>query len=230
LAGASDNFGGNVAHLSHSLSLEELRRFEPSAAVENGIPTINLDLTSAQPLLPNAPSRPDDADFQTEGMRVLDGVLRHMGEGNWGMRGYSTLELVAHAFHMRELWAMTRTVYQQLKVTTLYSLKPVSRLALGVGSIAPKLFEAPLTGLSSKTDPITGGRRTRHGDLRLRQGPCGERRGPGHEVDRLRHSGAGARPRKDPLYPRSQSLSVMATFSQSATWTWQQIQASLAIK
>ena len=57
-AGLSEDFALHVGHLIHSIRLEDLRRFEPDASEENGIPNVNMDLDSEDILLHDAPSRP----------------------------------------------------------------------------------------------------------------------------------------------------------------------------
>ena len=55
--GGADKFFQTVMHGVHSLTLEDLRHyFEPDAPVDNGIPTVNTDLSSPDEILPNAPS------------------------------------------------------------------------------------------------------------------------------------------------------------------------------
>ena len=47
--------------------------------------------------------------FDTEEMRVLDGVLEHLGQGDDGLgHVWSSLERVVHTFHMRDLWARVK--------------------------------------------------------------------------------------------------------------------------
>ena len=75
-AGATADFGARVGHAIHSMSLRNLKKFEPSVTEDNRIPTINLNLTSDTPILLYAPDRsgPHSKMFHTEGMKILDEV------------------------------------------------------------------------------------------------------------------------------------------------------------
>lgn len=46
-----------VTHAIHSLTVEDLSRFEPSITENNKVPTVNRDLSSEDRVLPYAPKR-----------------------------------------------------------------------------------------------------------------------------------------------------------------------------
>lgn len=116
-AGVSDNFAFSVAHSIHSLSVRELRKFKPDVTEDNHIPTINENLNADLPILLYAPDRkgPNDAAFMTDGMKTLDEVLDHMGDSAYGIRFSNPLEMIEHAFHMKELWHMVHHAYVDLE-------------------------------------------------------------------------------------------------------------------
>lgn len=113
-SGASDKFAANAAHLTHSITLQELRRLDPSAKAENGIATIATNL-SAHPLIRrHAPDVPEESDFATEAMRAVDAVMRHREEADWGQREVTTAGRIIHALHMLEMWQELRVIYPQV--------------------------------------------------------------------------------------------------------------------
>lgn len=57
-AGMSATFGKMVAHVVHSLTIEDLQKFNPNVGVDNRVPTINMDLTSDDVFLRSAPHAP----------------------------------------------------------------------------------------------------------------------------------------------------------------------------
>lgn len=118
-AGASDDFGSDVGHAIHSLSLRDLQAFDPTATVENKIPTINLDLSTPIAILWHAPDikGPDNDKFLTNGMKTLDMVLSQMDRKSWDLAEFTTLEKVVHIFHMQEFWARALVFYKKLQTT-----------------------------------------------------------------------------------------------------------------
>lgn len=115
-AGVSQMFAPMIAHSIHSLTLEDIRYFfEEDATVENGIPTVNMDLTSEKRVLLNAPLAGYDDDFSTMTMKTFDLVMRNMNRTWWGITNYNTLEKLTHAFHMAEVWDRTAEEYKLVK-------------------------------------------------------------------------------------------------------------------
>jgi len=113
--GLSGRFPGAVAHGIHSITLEDLRYyFKKDATEDNGIPTLNYDLTAKNPVLPNAPLYGFDTSFQTVAMRYVDQVLRNMDRKNFYITRYTTLEQLVHTFHMGEVWANAKIHYDKI--------------------------------------------------------------------------------------------------------------------
>jgi len=112
-AGLDKQFGHAVAHRIHSLTLEDLRYyFKRDAPTDNGIPTVNFDLTpNVSRVLLNAPLSGYDTSFKTMAMRHTDEVLSKMSHKNWGIKYYSVLEKLVHAHHMSELWWGSKAYY-----------------------------------------------------------------------------------------------------------------------
>jgi len=107
-------FGGMVAHTLHSLTLEDIRHyFKKDATADNGIPTVNYDLTpNVTRVLANAPQSGYDLRFKTMAMRHTDQVLSKMSTKDWGIRHYSIVEAMVHVHHMAELWERSRPHYE----------------------------------------------------------------------------------------------------------------------
>lgn len=117
-AGADEKFPGLVAHAIHSMTVDDLRAFEPTVTENNRVPTINMDLSSTQAIVPFAQNRMTtdvSEKFLTTGMETLDVVLSRMNQENWDINGFNALEKVVHAFHMREEWARVLVEYQRIK-------------------------------------------------------------------------------------------------------------------
>jgi len=112
--GVDRYFGGMVAHTLHSLTLEDVRHyFKKDATADNGIPTVNYDLTpNVTRVLANAPQSGYDLRFKTMAMRHTDRVLSKMSTKDWGLRHYSTVEAMVHGHHMAELWERSRPHYE----------------------------------------------------------------------------------------------------------------------
>ena len=54
--------------------------------------------------------------FVTDGMNSLNEILTHMDDKDYEIYGYTTLERVAHTFHMEETWAKAKIEYDKIKV------------------------------------------------------------------------------------------------------------------
>lgn len=118
-SGASDFFGAMVAHGIHAMTLDDLKIFDPLATENNFVPTVARDLHAEIAVLPYTPDwkSKDSHMFLTDGMKVLDSVLSHMNDKSWDNAGFSPLERVEHAFHMRETWARIKIEYDQIGKT-----------------------------------------------------------------------------------------------------------------
>lgn len=114
--GVSEQFAAIVAHGIHTLTVEDLRKFEPDVTEKNMVPTVNLDLNSDKLILLNAPDRKVVGEtFKTDGLKAFDQVLNHMDDQNYDVKGYSTLERVVHALHMHESWYNALQQYLKIK-------------------------------------------------------------------------------------------------------------------
>ena len=51
-------------------------------------------------------------------MQILDEVLQHMGEPDWFMnQNVTSVEQLAHIFHMYEIWELARRDYKKIKAS-----------------------------------------------------------------------------------------------------------------
>merc|ERR1712179_565834 len=101
-----------VAHLTHSLTLNDIRSFFKADADENnGIPMVNFDLTSDQLVLLNAPLI--DSRFSFPAMFALDHVLSNMDDESYDLKGLSAMDSLAHNLHQQETWARAAKIYKR---------------------------------------------------------------------------------------------------------------------
>ena len=111
--GFSANLNETIAHAIHSMNVEGLQMFNPHATERNMVPTVNLDRSSPQKVLPYAPRYPLGSDFTTTSMNMVDKILSQIGNAKDGLGpNWSPVERIAHAFHMRDLWYRVHQVYQ----------------------------------------------------------------------------------------------------------------------
>lgn len=103
-----------VAHGIHSINIKGIRYFiDPSAPEVNNIPTVNLNLTDSDLLLPSAPL--GFSDFGTPGMMAFDNVLANDdGTDTYSIQGSTRMEKIGHSLHMQELWQKAGEVYREL--------------------------------------------------------------------------------------------------------------------
>lgn len=115
---ATDDFDVTVSHAIHSITTNELKKFDSTVTEDNWMPTVNYDLIADQAILPYAPdqSMPDDDMLATEPMKTLNLVLSHMNDEHWDITAFNPLERVLHAFHMREAWARAHLQYDRIMV------------------------------------------------------------------------------------------------------------------
>jgi len=108
-----NNFKYNVAHMIHSLTVEDVRFFfDETFPVANDIPTVNLNLTGPA-VLPHTPSYPSKFKFPLGS--TLDRILLNNDDPNtFSDRGRTTLEELSHAAHMLEMLYTTSKVYKGL--------------------------------------------------------------------------------------------------------------------
>jgi len=155
-AGLNKYFGNAVAHRMHSLTLEDLRYyFKSDAPKDNGIPTVNYDLTpNATRVLPNAPLCGYDMSFKTIAMKHTDKVLSKMSHKHWGIKHYSILEKLVHAHHMSELWKGAKNHYDNF-----VKIPPTDKVCRCVRDIKQNdvLAELELLALKIKFPGLTSG-------------------------------------------------------------------------
>merc|ERR1711862_537125 len=108
-----ENFKYNVAHMIHSLTVEDVRFFfDETFPVANDIPTVNLNLTGPA-VLPHTPSYPSKFKFPLGS--TLDRILLNNDDPNtFSDRVRTTLEELGHAAHMLEMLYRTSEVYKNL--------------------------------------------------------------------------------------------------------------------
>ena len=80
--GVSVHFNETVAHAIHSITWEDLLLFNPNTPLENGVPTVNMDLSASPKIVANAPSVPMGNAFATEAFNIIDFVLSNQDAGN----------------------------------------------------------------------------------------------------------------------------------------------------
>jgi len=105
--------GKMVAHGIHSLTLNMVRHyFEPQAAPNNGIPTVNLNRSEENILNENAVfvnltnSHPYPPFF------ALDHILSHMDDEHYGIKHANPLDEIGHAMHMHSIWQRASELYK----------------------------------------------------------------------------------------------------------------------
>jgi len=108
-------FPGIIAHGIHSMSLDDLHFwFNSSAAVSNGIPVVNPDLQSSDPILLGTPQR-QRSPFRTRGLRNADWIMSHVDNPFYDMGRYTALERLLHVLHMDEVWAEASIAFKGLQ-------------------------------------------------------------------------------------------------------------------
>merc|ERR1712121_25544 len=109
-----ENFKYNVAHVIHSLTVEDARFFfDENFPVENNIPTVNTNLTSGPPVLTYTPSFPSKFLFPLGS--TLDRILLNNDDPNaFAEKQLTTLEELGHAAHMLEMLFKASQIYKSL--------------------------------------------------------------------------------------------------------------------
>lgn len=81
-AGASSLFPEHAGHAVHALTVQDLKKFEPTVTENNRVPTVNRDMAASDGVLLFAPDfkSPDNDKFMTDIMKILDVVLTHMDD------------------------------------------------------------------------------------------------------------------------------------------------------
>ena len=110
------SFNLSVAHGIHSINVEQLNYFFNGQVTEkNNIPTTNFDLSSEEHILMYAPKVNNDRSIVTPSMMMLDFIMANNDDvDSFLIKGLSSLEKLAHAAHMAELYARTKFVYDDI--------------------------------------------------------------------------------------------------------------------
>jgi len=107
-------FHQGVAHGIHSLSLEEIRYFfKPDAPENNKIPTANIDFRSEDLINSNAPLWGYEDRFDTWALKIMDWFMLN-DKPYILMKGTSTVEKIAHQYHMQEVYTRASKMYKDL--------------------------------------------------------------------------------------------------------------------
>ena len=113
-----NSFSTSVSHGIHSITVEDINSyFDGKVTENNSIPTLNTDLKSPEKVLPYAPRTKTDPGILTESMQMLDFILRNSDDtknDNFMFLGFSSLEKLAHAAHVKELYARTKPIYEAI--------------------------------------------------------------------------------------------------------------------
>jgi len=132
-AGATSKFPQHTAHAIHSMTVRTLQMFEPSATVDNHVPTADHRAHTLEHRIKmhalESRKRPSKA-FLTDGIRILDSVLGDMDDNL--MMHETIVEQIAHTFHMEEFWAYMVPVYRRIKQNPPKNTAAVCRCAMDV--------------------------------------------------------------------------------------------------
>ena len=117
-SGLTNKYWEAIAHAVHSMDLDSLKKFQPLATENNKVPTVNLNLHKGPKVLDSAPQLPAPApEFATDAMALVDSVLTRVGQSDDGLGpNWTPLERVVHNFHMRDLWAKIKPVFDEVTV------------------------------------------------------------------------------------------------------------------
>lgn len=133
-ARASSKFGENVYHATHAITVNDLKKFEPTATERNNVPTVNHDRNSPDQILFHAPDIKSDEEnlFKTDMIKVLNLILTHINDKNYYEVGYSTLEQIVHTAHMHEFWENVLIDYKKLKKSNLTDDESLCKCVLDI--------------------------------------------------------------------------------------------------
>jgi hypothetical protein len=109
-------FSASVAHGIHGISVEQINSlFHGKVTEHNNVPTANFNLYGDKRVLPYAPRVNKDPKFLTPTMNMIDFILSNNDDTNgFLISGLSPLEKIAHSAHMEELFAMTKSTYEDI--------------------------------------------------------------------------------------------------------------------
>ncbi|KAF6032537.1 hypothetical protein EB796_009138 [Bugula neritina] len=117
--GLSPNFNETIAHAIHSLTLNELRKFNPLAEELNGVPVVNPrlnDPTETERVIPHAPEEEINKNFVSEAMNTIDSVMSQVGQsGDQFGTNWPLVARIVHKFHMKDTWAKIKEEFDLMK-------------------------------------------------------------------------------------------------------------------
>lgn len=107
-----------IAHAIHSMDLDSLKKFQPNADENNKVPTVNLNLHNGPKVLDSAPQLEKPSPiFATDAMALVDTILARVGKSDDGLGpNWTPLERIVHNFHMRDLWAKIKPIFDKIEV------------------------------------------------------------------------------------------------------------------
>lgn len=104
---------GFIAHFTHSLTLQELKKFNPSIKT-NDIMTIDRNLTSSTPILQYAPNEEYDPRLKSRAFQIIDQVMRYSSVKMYDIKNYDAIGRIVHSFHMEQIWNKILTEYKKI--------------------------------------------------------------------------------------------------------------------
>lgn len=100
------HFDVSVAHHLHSLTIESTKLvFNINLPIDNGIPTLNTNISEPEKIVPNIPSRP--TGMVSAAMNTFVDVMSHLNDANWMYQGSGANKLL-HGMHMINSWARAK--------------------------------------------------------------------------------------------------------------------------
>jgi len=116
--GVSEQFAKHVSHAVHSLTIEDIRMyFEKNVGEDNSIPVVNPLLRDPTRVLENAPFIGYDNEFETDGMKHFDVIMKGVNMAGWKLSSFDLLERLSHVYHMSEIWAAAGKEYTKVAKT-----------------------------------------------------------------------------------------------------------------
>lgn len=113
--GISDLFAKHVSHAIHSLTVEDLKMYFTKKAGENNkIPVVNPMLRDQPRVLDNAPPSGYDEEFETDGMKHFDLIMKGVNMEGWRLTAFEVLERLSHVYHMSEIWVAAGKKYKKV--------------------------------------------------------------------------------------------------------------------
>jgi len=113
-AGLSHRYNESIAHAIHSMTLDVVRRFQPTIGLDNKVPTVNMNISSIEKVIYASPERLPRNGFVDREMHLVDMILSQIDTPNDGLGpNWSPLERIVHRFHMEDLWSKIETTFKK---------------------------------------------------------------------------------------------------------------------